>query len=134
MASKPDKKRTALILRGWIGDDVLGFYMALSERYGELPDLQSDLRPARLQIVEGKVKPKDKRDVDRDDALVAELEARAAHYAEQKAHAHSRTEFALRSARGLYSETEPAESVDLPVSKPMKKLLIPSFGQPWRSA
>jgi len=102
-----DKDRSAMLLPGWIAGAAQDYWLALSERYGELPDVVSVSEP-KLVAGEAKPKPADKRDVDRDDALLAEIEAREAHRAEAGAAEHGRVEFELRRARGLYAAEEDA--------------------------
>ena len=106
VASDPaEQDRSAMLLPGWIDGDAVSYWLALSERHGELPDVLKVSEP-KLVAAEAKAKVPDKRDVDRDDALVAELEARQAHYAEPKAAEHGRVEFELRRARGRYAIDE----------------------------
>lgn len=99
------KDRSAMLLPGWIQGSASDYWMALSERYGELPELISVSEP-KLVAGDAKAKPLDKRDINRDDAMLAEIEAREAHRAEAGAADHGRVEFELRRARGLYHARE----------------------------
>lgn len=67
-----DRVKSAMLLPGFVDGDPVAHWQALSERYGELPDVEA-VFDAKLQSVGGKAKPLDKRDIDRDDALEMEL-------------------------------------------------------------
>jgi hypothetical protein len=94
---------SAMLLPGWVDGDAVGHFEALSERHGKLVDVIS-ITPPKLVGPVAQVKPVDGRDVDRDDALIAEIEVREARYAEPQAAEHSLVEFEMRRARGLYEE------------------------------
>jgi hypothetical protein len=112
LASDPDgKDRSAMLLPAWIDGNAQNHWMALSERHGELPDVVS-VSPPKIAAPEARPKALDRRDVDRDCSLLAEIEARQAHYAEPLAAEHGRVEFELRRTWGRYAiEDEEASPV-----------------------
>jgi hypothetical protein len=101
--------RSAMILPGWTDGDHVAHFEALSERYGQLVDVISS-KPPKIEAPVSQIKPKDSRDIDRDDALIAELELREAHAGEVKAAEHSAVMFELARARGLYDPDPEAEN------------------------
>jgi hypothetical protein len=100
------RKRSGMLLPTWIDGDAVAYWMALSERHGEIPDV-AEIHQPKLAAAEAKAKPMDKRDIDRDDALIAESKASKVHYAEAGAAEHGRADFELRRARGLCDLPEP---------------------------
>jgi len=100
-------ERSAMVLPGWVGGDVESHWTNLCEKHGgELPDVQR-VSPPKLADAGGKAKAPDKRDVDRDDQLLAEIDARNAHHATAAAQEMGRVEFEIRRWRGEYDT--PAE-------------------------
>jgi hypothetical protein len=105
LATEPNVVRSAMLLPGWYpGGSIADHWMGLSERYGELPEVLN-VTPPKL-VATSKVKPKDKRDADRDDQLLSEIEIRDAHYTTEAAHGLSRAEFEIRRARGEFDSDE----------------------------
>lgn len=105
LVSEPNAVRSAMLLPGWYpGGSIQDHWMDLSERYGELPEVMR-VTPPKL-VAASKAKPRDKRDVDRDDQLLFEIEVRSAHYATEAAHGLSRAEFEIRRARGEFDSDE----------------------------
>ncbi|MBE7732184.1 ATP-dependent DNA helicase [Devosia faecipullorum] len=99
LASAPGRRRRALVLAGWVDGDPVDAWLALSERYGELPqDLVE--KPARLVAPAAKRKPVDKRDVARDDQAALEAEVTRLHR-EMDAEI-PRSEFEIKLGRGDY--------------------------------
>lgn len=104
-------RRSAMVLPGWVGGDAAGAFQSLSERFGELGDVLNVTMP-KLVDAGGKTKPKDKRDVDRDDSMLAEAAVRNAHRAQPKAAADTRIEFELKSSRGLYDAIDEVNELE----------------------
>lgn len=99
LASAPGRRQRALVLAGWVDGDPVGAWLALSERYGELPqDLVE--KPAKLVAPAAKRKPADKRDVARDDQHALEAEVMRLHR-EMDAEI-PRSEFEIKLGRGDY--------------------------------
>lgn len=103
--------RSAMLLEGWVDGDAVAHFEALSERYGQLPHIVS-VTPPKLVGPVAQVKPTDSCDVDRDDALEAEIEVREARYAQPAAAEHGIVEFEMRRARGLYAEEDDSALLD----------------------
>lgn len=107
LASEPGRRRSALVLAGWIDGNPVDAWLALSERYGELPvDLIE--KPAKLLAPSAKRKPADKRDVSRDDQQALEAEVTRLH-ARMDAEL-PRAEFEIKLGRGDYLPKVDAEA------------------------
>ena len=99
LASAPGRRRRALILAGWQDRDPVDAWLTLSERYSELPMNLKENPPVLVAPV-AKRKPKDKRDVHRDDQAALEADIKALHATMDPE--IPRSEFEIKLGRGHY--------------------------------
>src|SRR5690606_10733760 len=97
--SEPGMKKIAMVLPAWLDGDPCDAWLALSERYGEMPSDVAET-PARLVAPASKAKPMDKRDISRDDQVALESEIKRLHgiYDAEM----PKAEFEIRLGRGDY--------------------------------